>query len=79
MDQDRRHKLLNLVETEAKPICCKMCSCRTCAGCNAEIGSGRFLSCMGGFWHPECFCCHACKLPITDYEVRVLCPLLYAS
>ncbi|XP_047163465.1 protein DA1-related 1-like [Vigna umbellata] len=41
---------------------------RTCAGCNAEIGSGRFLSCMGGFWHPECFCCHACKLPITDYE-----------
>ncbi|KAG5050957.1 hypothetical protein JHK87_003155 [Glycine soja] len=41
---------------------------RICAGCNAEIGHGRFLSCMGGYWHPECFCCHACKLPITDYE-----------
>ncbi|KAG5100001.1 hypothetical protein JHK82_045053 [Glycine max] len=41
---------------------------RICAGCNSEIGHGRFLSCMGGYWHPECFCCHACKLPITDYE-----------
>lgn len=41
---------------------------RICAGCNAEIGHGRFLSCMGAVWHPECFCCHACKLPITDYE-----------
>ncbi|KAL1369672.1 hypothetical protein HN51_000052 [Arachis hypogaea] len=41
---------------------------RTCAGCNSEIGHGRFLSCMGGVWHPECFCCHACNLPITDYE-----------
>ncbi|KAL3031951.1 hypothetical protein AAZX31_02G057100 [Glycine max] len=41
---------------------------RICSGCNAEIGHGRFLSCMGGYWHPECFCCHACKLPITDYE-----------
>ncbi|RZB76081.1 Protein DA1-related 1 [Glycine soja] len=42
---------------------------RICAGCNAEISHGRFLSCMGGYWHPECFCCHACKLPITDYEI----------
>ncbi|XP_061375167.1 protein DA1-related 1-like isoform X2 [Gastrolobium bilobum] len=41
---------------------------RICAGCNAEIGHGRFLSCAGAVWHPECFCCHACKLPITDYE-----------
>ncbi|XP_017427691.1 protein DA1-related 1 isoform X2 [Vigna angularis] len=41
---------------------------RTCAGCKTEIGHGRFLSCMGGVWHPECFCCHACRLPITDYE-----------
>ncbi|XP_054809508.1 protein DA1-related 1 isoform X2 [Prosopis cineraria] len=41
---------------------------RICAGCNAEIGHGRFLSCMGGVWHPECFRCHACNLPITDYE-----------
>ncbi|GAB4847095.1 Protein DA1- 1, variant 2 [Ancistrocladus abbreviatus] len=41
---------------------------RTCAGCNAEIGHGRYLSCMGGFWHPECFRCHECNEPIADYE-----------
>ncbi|XXG81310.1 hypothetical protein AAC387_Pa09g1977 [Persea americana] len=41
---------------------------RVCAGCNTEIGHGRFLSCMGGVWHPECFRCHACNLPISDYE-----------
>ncbi|KAK2426631.1 Protein DA1-related 1 [Trifolium repens] len=41
---------------------------RICAGCNADIGHGRFLSCMGGVWHPQCFVCHACHLPITDYE-----------
>ncbi|KAF2543330.1 hypothetical protein F2Q68_00028718 [Brassica cretica] len=42
---------------------------RICTGCQAEIGHGRFLSCMGGVWHPECFCCHACDKPIIDYEV----------
>ncbi|KAJ8770659.1 hypothetical protein K2173_021306 [Erythroxylum novogranatense] len=41
---------------------------RICAGCHAEIGRGRFLSCMGAVWHPECFRCHACNHPITDYE-----------
>ncbi|KAK4791835.1 hypothetical protein SAY86_032248 [Trapa natans] len=41
---------------------------RICAGCNMEIGRARFLSCMGSVWHPECFCCYACKVPITDYE-----------
>ncbi|XP_027153838.1 protein DA1-related 1-like [Coffea eugenioides] len=41
---------------------------RICAGCKAEIGHGRFLSCMGATWHPECFRCHACQLPISDYE-----------
>ncbi|CAM0908363.1 unnamed protein product [Alopecurus aequalis] len=41
---------------------------RTCAGCHSEIGHGRFLSCMGAVWHPECFCCHACSQPIYDYE-----------
>nr|KYP66701.1 LIM and UIM domain-containing At1g19270 family [Cajanus cajan] len=41
---------------------------RICAGCKTEIGQGRFLSCIGAVWHPECFCCHACHLPITDYE-----------
>nr|GME10185.1 protein DA1 isoform X1 [Ipomoea batatas] len=39
-----------------------------CAGCNTEIGHGRFLNCMGTFWHPECFRCHACNQPISDYE-----------
>lgn len=41
---------------------------RTCAGCHAEIGHGRFLSCMGAVWHPECFRCHDCNQPISDYE-----------
>lgn len=42
---------------------------RICAGCNTEIGHGRYLSCMEAFWHPECFRCHSCNLPITDVEV----------
>ncbi|KAJ0040115.1 hypothetical protein Pint_28192 [Pistacia integerrima] len=40
----------------------------TCAGCNIEIGHGRYLSCMGAFWHPECLHCHGCNQPITDIE-----------
>ncbi|XWS29333.1 hypothetical protein CRYUN_Cryun24cG0020200 [Craigia yunnanensis] len=46
-------------------------SYRICAGCNAEIGHGRYLSCMGAVWHPECFRCHACNLPINDYEFSI--------
>ncbi|XP_072987755.1 protein DA1-related 1-like isoform X2 [Typha latifolia] len=41
---------------------------RICAGCKREIGNGRFLNCMDSVWHPECFRCHACDKPITDYE-----------
>ncbi|KAH6791307.1 LIM domain-containing protein [Perilla frutescens var. frutescens] len=41
---------------------------RICAGCNSEIGHGRYLSCMGAVWHPECFRCHDCNQPISDYE-----------
>ncbi|KAL6572633.1 hypothetical protein OROMI_013591 [Orobanche minor] len=41
---------------------------RICAGCNTEIGHGRFLSCMSAVWHPECFRCHGCSQPISDYE-----------
>ncbi|KAF3438847.1 hypothetical protein FNV43_RR17122 [Rhamnella rubrinervis] len=41
---------------------------RVCAGCKSEIGHGRFLSCMDAVWHPQCFRCHSCNLPITDYE-----------
>ncbi|KAF3779001.1 DA1-related 1 protein [Nymphaea thermarum] len=41
---------------------------RICAGCNNEIGRGRFLSCMGAVWHPECFRCHSCNQPISEFE-----------
>ncbi|XP_042046705.1 protein DA1-like isoform X1 [Salvia splendens] len=41
---------------------------RICAGCNTEIGHGRFLSCMSAVWHPECFRCNGCRQPISDYE-----------
>ncbi|GKV29845.1 hypothetical protein SLEP1_g38735 [Rubroshorea leprosula] len=41
---------------------------RICAGCNTEIGHGRFLNCLNAYWHPECFRCHSCNLPISDYE-----------
>ncbi|KAI3684800.1 hypothetical protein L6452_34026 [Arctium lappa] len=45
---------------------------RICAGCNHAIGHGRHLSCMGAVWHPECLRCHACNLPIADYEFSML-------
>ncbi|XP_068656050.1 protein DA1-related 1-like [Aristolochia californica] len=45
---------------------------RICAGCKTEIGQGHFLSCMGAVWHPECFRCHECNLPISDYEFSML-------
>ncbi|KAG6590490.1 Protein DA1-related 1, partial [Cucurbita argyrosperma subsp. sororia] len=41
---------------------------QVCAGCHTEIGHGRFLSCMGAVWHPECFRCNTCNEPITDHE-----------
>ncbi|PIN21517.1 Adaptor protein Enigma [Handroanthus impetiginosus] len=44
---------------------------RICAGCNSEIGQGRYLSCMGAVWHPECFRCNACDQPISDFEFSV--------
>ncbi|KAK1264562.1 Protein DA1-related 2 [Acorus gramineus] len=42
--------------------------CKICGGCNREIGYGHYLSCMGSYWHPQCFCCHACGMPITETE-----------
>ncbi|XP_042011329.1 protein DA1-related 1-like isoform X1 [Salvia splendens] len=44
---------------------------RICAGCNTEIGPGRYLSCRGAFWHPKCFRCHACNQAISDYEFSI--------
>ncbi|KVH98371.1 Protein of unknown function DUF3633 [Cynara cardunculus var. scolymus] len=41
---------------------------RICAGCNSAIGHGPILSCMGAVWHPKCLRCHACNLPIAEYE-----------
>ncbi|XP_010533250.1 PREDICTED: protein DA1 isoform X2 [Tarenaya hassleriana] len=41
---------------------------RICAGCNMDIGHGRFLNCLNGLWHPECFRCYGCNQPISDYE-----------
>ncbi|CAN1163768.1 Protein DA1 [Linum perenne] len=41
---------------------------RICAGCSNEIGTGRFLHCLNAYWHPECFRCHVCNVPISDYE-----------
>ncbi|KAJ9676123.1 hypothetical protein PVL29_024898 [Vitis rotundifolia] len=41
---------------------------KICAGCGTEIILRRHLKCIGKVWHPECFRCHACKQPISDYE-----------
>ncbi|XP_019192635.1 PREDICTED: protein DA1-related 2-like isoform X3 [Ipomoea nil] len=41
---------------------------RVCGGCHREIGFGNYLGCMGTFFHPECFRCHACGYPITEHE-----------
>ena len=45
-------------------------NCRLCGGCNRNIGNGNYLSRMGTFFHPECFCCRACRYPITEHEVN---------
>ncbi|XP_077217208.1 LIM domain-containing protein HDR3-like isoform X2 [Tasmannia lanceolata] len=39
---------------------------KVCGGCHREIGYGHYLSCMGAFWHPQCFSCHACGQPISE-------------
>ncbi|CAI9273567.1 unnamed protein product [Lactuca saligna] len=41
---------------------------RICGGCNGDIGYGNYLGYMGTFFHPECFCCRACRYPITEHE-----------
>ena len=49
-------------------------SCRICAGCYTEIGYGRYLNCLNAVWHPECFRCRSCNLPISDNEVQNFIP-----
>ncbi|XP_020597424.1 protein DA1-related 2 isoform X2 [Phalaenopsis equestris] len=41
---------------------------RLCGGCKQEIGCGHYLSCMGTFWHPQCFRCYSCAQPISETE-----------
>ncbi|XP_047321498.1 protein DA1-related 2-like isoform X2 [Impatiens glandulifera] len=41
---------------------------RLCSACNRDIGHGNYLSCMGNFYHPECFRCHACGSQIIEHE-----------
>ncbi|XP_065035390.1 LIM domain-containing protein HDR3-like isoform X3 [Musa acuminata AAA Group] len=41
---------------------------RICGGCHHEIGYGHYLSCMGTFWHPQCFRCYACGQLIRETE-----------
>uniref|UniRef100_A0A0D9VSC4 LIM zinc-binding domain-containing protein n=2 Tax=Leersia perrieri TaxID=77586 RepID=A0A0D9VSC4_9ORYZ len=45
---------------------------RVCGGCKHEIGHGHYLSCMGMYWHPQCFRCCSCRYPIRETEVTVL-------
>lgn len=45
---------------------------RICAGCNNQIGHGKYLSCMGGVWHPDCFRCQSCDRPISELEYSLL-------
>ncbi|EPS58140.1 hypothetical protein M569_16676, partial [Genlisea aurea] len=47
-------------------------SYRICAGCKGELGHGRYYNCLGRVWHPECFRCNACNLPISDTEFSML-------
>ncbi|XP_024399365.1 LIM domain-containing protein HDR3 isoform X2 [Physcomitrium patens] len=42
-----------------------------CAGCGESLGYGRFLSCLGRNWHPDCFCCKKCGTAIADREFSV--------
>ncbi|CAL9196382.1 unnamed protein product [Musa hybrid cultivar] len=42
---------------------------RICGGCHHEIGYGHYLSCMGTFWHPQCFRCYACGQLIRETEI----------
>ncbi|KAF8112460.1 hypothetical protein N665_0064s0088 [Sinapis alba] len=41
---------------------------RICAGCNMEIGHGRYLNCLNALWHPGCFRCYGCSHLVSEYE-----------
>ncbi|WVZ80582.1 hypothetical protein U9M48_028045 [Paspalum notatum var. saurae] len=50
----------------------KMELSKVCGACKLEIGHGHYLSCMGIYWHPQCFCCSSCKHPICETEFTLL-------
>eukprot|EP00270_Netrium_digitus_P010936 TRINITY_DN3432_c0_g1_i3.p1 TRINITY_DN3432_c0_g1~~TRINITY_DN3432_c0_g1_i3.p1 ORF type:complete len:523 (+),score=130.49 TRINITY_DN3432_c0_g1_i3:177-1571(+) len=41
-----------------------------CTGCKHGINQGRYLSCVGHSWHPQCFKCPLCSKIITDLQIR---------
>uniref|UniRef100_A0A453IEW7 LIM zinc-binding domain-containing protein n=1 Tax=Aegilops tauschii subsp. strangulata TaxID=200361 RepID=A0A453IEW7_AEGTS len=45
---------------------------RVCGGCKHEVGHGHYLSCMGMYWHPQCFRCSSCTHPIRETEFTLL-------
>ncbi|XP_008672890.1 protein DA1-related 2 isoform X2 [Zea mays] len=45
---------------------------RVCGGCKHEIGRGHYLSCMGIYWHPQCFRCRSCGHLIRETEFTLL-------
>ncbi|EPS65738.1 hypothetical protein M569_09038, partial [Genlisea aurea] len=54
-----------------KLLSCFFFSCpvfRICAGCNSELRLERYLNCMNSVWHPDCFKCYSCRLPIREKE-----------
>lgn len=61
------HDLFNLEFDRSRSFL--LITCRICGGCKRNIGYGTYFSCMGTFFHPDCFCCHACGCPITEHEV----------
>ncbi|XP_039131933.1 protein DA1-related 2-like isoform X1 [Dioscorea cayenensis subsp. rotundata] len=68
LDRALRESLSMSASHPYNPVQCVPRDSRVCGGCNKEIGYGHYLSCMGAFWHPQCFRCHACGLPICEKE-----------
>ncbi|GMH12347.1 hypothetical protein Nepgr_014188 [Nepenthes gracilis] len=44
---------------------------RIYASSGSEIGHGQYLSCMEGFWHPDCSRYHKCNELVVDHEFSI--------
>ncbi|KAF3433625.1 hypothetical protein FNV43_RR24728 [Rhamnella rubrinervis] len=44
---------------------------KICGGCKREIIYGKYLLCMGTYFHPQCFCCRFCGRPVTESEFSI--------